>query len=344
MSDGSINDRKIEHLEIIRKDTRIDRQKGYFDDIALKHRALPELDLKDVDPSVAFMGKCLSFPLFISSMTGGDHALLEKVNQNLAIAAEKTSVAMGVGSQRVMFTHPGARKSFELRRYAPTTLLFSNLGAVQLNYGFTPKMCEEAIEVVGADALCLHLNPLQEAIQPEGNTNFAGLAKQIGNLAQSLKTPIVLKEVGAGISEDDVHLAIQNGIRYLDVAGTGGTSWSRIEHHRRRSVNQNDLGVLFQDWGIPTPSALKRLKPYRDRMTLMASGGIRSGIDMVKAIILGASLCGMAAPFLQPALESSENVIEQILYVKQAFTIAMFLLGVQTVAELFGNESLIAID
>ena len=335
------NERKLKHLRTIESDPETDRRKFYFDDIRLTHRALPELNLAEIDPSIEFMGKTLSFPLLISSMTGGDHDLVRTINRNLATAAEKTGVAMGVGSQRVMFSQPAARSSFEIRKYAPTTLLLANLGAVQLNYGFTLDMCEEAVAAAGADALILHLNPLQEAVQPSGNTNFAKLSTRIIHIAERLNKPVVLKEVGAGLSEEDVRLVADGGIRYIDVAGAGGTSWSRIEHYSLVEEEREDLGLTFQDWGIPTPRALMALKKCRGRLTLIASGGIRSGLDMAKAMILGASLCGIAAPFLKPAIESPDKVVKVINTLKREFVTALFLLGQGSVKGLIGNEELL---
>ncbi|MBU1908512.1 MAG: type 2 isopentenyl-diphosphate Delta-isomerase [Verrucomicrobia bacterium] len=336
-----VNERKLQHLRIIESDPDADRHRRYFDTIRLKHRALPELNLAEVDPSVTFMGKRLSFPLLISSMTGGDDDVLRRINRNLAVAAEQAGVAMGVGSQRVMFSHPAARASFEVRRHAPTTLLFANLGAVQLNYGFGVEQCREALAVSGADALCLHLNPLQEAVQPKGDTDFRGLARKICDVSRQLDKPVIVKEVGAGISREDAERLLAGGIRYVDVAGTGGTSWSRIEHHSLVKVESDDLGLAFQDWGLPTPEALRALQPCRDRLTLIASGGLRSGIDMVKAMALGASLCGMAAPFLKPAMESAEAVGEVIARLKSEFVTALFLLGIGRAQELVGNESVL---
>jgi len=335
------NERKLRHLRTIEGDPESDRRRFHFDAIRLKHRALPELNLREVSPGIEFMGKKLSFPLLISSMTGGDHDLVRKINFNLAKAAEATGVAMAVGSQRVMFTNPKARSSFELRRLAPNALLFANLGAVQLNYGFTLEQCREALEVLDADALYLHLNPLQEAVQPSGDVNFSGLAGKIIEVADALDKPVVLKEVGAGISAEDVELILKGRIEYIDVAGAGGTSWSRIEHHSLMESDRRDLGLIFQDWGIPTPAALQALKPYRDAITLIASGGIRSGMDMVKAMILGASLCGMAAPFLKPAMDSTEAVIEVIERLRREFTTALFLLGVSCADKLIGREELL---
>ncbi|MCS6772090.1 MAG: type 2 isopentenyl-diphosphate Delta-isomerase [Kiritimatiellae bacterium] len=330
------NRRKVEHISIIKEDAATDRQKHYFDEIRLRHRALPEINLDEVDTSIVFLGKRLSLPLIISCMTGGDHTVLRKINRNLAVAAERRGVAMGVGSQRVMFLQPGARASFELRRYAPTALLFANLGAVQLNKGFTIQQCREAMEVLEADGLYLHLNPLQEAVQPEGDTQFRGLAEKIGEVAEALPKPVIVKEVGAGISREDAHLLVAEGIRFIDVAGAGGTSWSRIEHHRVRDAGHAH-GLLFQDWGLPTPRALWDLRDLRPEVTLIASGGLRSGLDMAKAMVLGASLCGLAAPFLQPALKSAEAVEEEIERLRREFRIALFLLGVRSPAELIGH-------
>lgn len=334
MSDTT-NDRKLEHLNIIQEDPGVERDKRYFDDIRLRHRALPELDLDQVDTSTTFLGKPLSFPLLISSMTGGDHERVHTINRHLARAAEACGVAMGVGSQRVMFTHPASRPSFDLRPYAPHAPLLANLGAVQLNLGFGLTECRTAVDILQADGLYFHLNPLQEAIQPEGDTCFRGLGARMGEIAAELDVPIILKEVGAGIGLADAELALEHGIHHLDIAGSGGTSWSRIEHHRQDEAG--DLGLVFQDWGLPTPEALRLLKPYRDRLTLIASGGIRTGIDMVKAVALGASLCGLASPFLQAAMESADAVGRRIEQLRREFTTAMFLLGMGSVEELRGN-------
>ena len=338
--DRLTNDRKLEHINIVNADAQVDRNKNYFDKIQLVHRALPELDFHEVDPSVTFMGKQLSFPLLISSMTGGDQEIVQRINKNLAIAAEETRVALGVGSQRVMFTHSKARASFEIRQYAPSILLFANLGAVQLNYGFGLDQCRESVQAVGADALYFHLNPLQEVVQPEGDVNFSGLAEKIGDIARQIDIPIIIKEVGAGIGPKDVELLIAQGIRYIDVAGSGGTSWSRIENFRRDEDKRDDLGLLFQDWGNPTPLAVRAMRPFASKVSLIASGGIRSGIDIAKSLILGAQLCGLAGPFLKPAMESPEAVIQVIKRLEREFKTTMFLLGIKRAGELQLNDSL----
>lgn len=341
MSDPT-NHRKVEHLQILQNDADTDRQGTAFDRLRLRHRALPELDWQDIDPSLHFLGKKLSFPLLISSMTGGNHEDLRRINRNLAEAAERCQVAMGVGSQRVMFTDPAAAPSFALRDVAPRALLIGNLGAVQLNKGFGLSEAEAAVDILKADALFLHLNPLQEAIQPEGDTCFTGLADRIGKLAKQLSVPVIVKEIGCGISVPDAELLLTHGIRMVDVAGSGGTSWSRIEHHRRQEMTADGLGLLFQDWGIPTPEALMHLSPLRENMGLLliASGGLRNALDMVKSIALGASLAGMAKPFLAPALVSADAVVRVIEDLRHAFRTAMFLLGTPTLRELQANEDL----
>ncbi|WP_136680964.1 type 2 isopentenyl-diphosphate Delta-isomerase [Neptunomonas sp. XY-337] len=340
MSSDTTNDRKLEHIRAFDIDPAIERDARHFDRIRLTHRALPNLAFDQVDTGCTFLGKRLSFPLLISSMTGGDHELIRTINRNLAKAAQRTGVAMAVGSQRVMFTDEAARDSFDLREYAPDALLIGNVGAVQLNYGFSLEQCQAAVDLLGGDGLYLHLNPLQEAVQPEGDTDFSNLETLITEVAGSLSVPVLLKEVGSGLSAPDIEAGLRAGVSFFDLAGTGGTSWSRIEHHRRGDKGE-DLGLVFQDWGIPTPLALQIAKPYRSQASFVASGGIRDGIDMAKSVIMGASLCGVAAPFLAPAMDSADAVVAVIERFRREFTTAMFLLGMPDVATLFGNESLI---
>ena len=199
--------------------------------------------------------------------------------------------------------------------------------------------CARLVDETGLDALCLHLNPLQEAVQPEGETNFGGLADRIAEVVRVLDVPVVIKEVGAGIGPEDAERLVSAGVRFIDVAGAGGTSWSRIEYHRDRAGCSP--GELFQDWGLPTPTALRLLRPYTDRVNLIASGGIRSGIDMAKAMVLGASLCGIARPFLEHATASPERVIGFIEGLQRQFRTAMFLLGQKKVSNLVDNQTLL---
>ncbi|WP_019555710.1 type 2 isopentenyl-diphosphate Delta-isomerase [Thiomicrorhabdus arctica] len=332
-----VTQRKQEHIDAVLHDPLVERQQGGFDQIRLTHRGLPECNLKQIDTTSQFLGKTISFPFLIASMTGGAATNLGSINRHLAEAAEICQVPMAVGSQRAMILEDAAKQSFMLRQYAPSIPLIANLGAVQLNYGFGVDEARRAIEVLQADALYLHLNPLQEVIQPEGDTNFAGLADKIHQLSQQLDVPIILKEVGAGLSPKDIELGLQAGITYFDVAGRGGTSWSRIEAHRA----DNPLGFTFQDWGLTTVEALQLSQPFQSKAKIIASGGIRNGIDMVKAVIMGGRLCGVAAPLLTPALESTEKVVQTIEQFKQEFVTAQFLLGIDSVDDLHLNSALL---
>jgi isopentenyl-diphosphate delta-isomerase len=332
-----VTQRKQEHIDAVLHDPLVERKQGGFDQIRLTHRGLPECNLSQIDTSSQFLGKTISFPFMIGSMTGGSAANLGSINHHLAEAAEICQVPMAVGSQRAMILEDAAKQSFTLRQYAPSVPLIANLGAVQLNYGFGVDEARRAIDVLQADALYLHLNPLQEVIQPEGDTNFAGLSDKIHQLAQQIDVPIILKEVGAGLSPKDIELGLQAGITYFDVAGRGGTSWSRIEAHRA----DNPLGFIFQDWGLTTVEALQLSQAYQSKGTFIASGGIRNGIDMVKAVIMGGRLCGVAAPLLAPALESTEKVVQTIEQFKQEFVTAQFLLGIDNVDDLHLNSALL---
>jgi len=332
-----ITQRKQDHIDAILQDSQIERSQGGFDAIRLMHRGLPECNLAQIDTTSTFLNKTISFPFLIASMTGGAAENLGNINRHLAEAAEACQVPMAVGSQRTMILDQAAQQTFALRQYAPTVPLIANFGAVQLNYGFGVDEAKRAIETLEADALYLHLNPLQEVIQPEGDTNFANLADKIHQLSQQIDVPIILKEVGAGLSPKDIELGLQAGIQHFDVAGRGGTSWSRIEAHRA----DNPLGFTFQDWGLTTLEALKLSLPYQSSAFFIGSGGIRNGIDMVKTVIMGGRLCGVAAPLLSPALDSTEKVVQQIEQFKQEFTTAQFLLGIQQMDGLHLNNALL---
>ncbi len=340
-----VNRRKRDHLRSIEEDAGIERFASGFDALRLTHRALPEIDFDKINTETQFLGKTLSFPLLISSMTGGDSDEILAINRRLAEAAEETGVAMAVGSQRVMFTTPAARESFDLRKFAPNVPLISNMGAVQLNYGIGTEHLRECVDILGADALYLHLNPLQEAVQPEGDRNFAGLSEKIAEVITELNVPVMLKEVGSGLSTADIERTYRAGIRHFDLAGRGGTSWSRIEYHRR-NAEDDTLGLVFQDWGLTTVEALEAANTWREAqkrepVTLIASGGVRNGIDMAKALLLGAQTCGIAAPFLAAAQDSTGAVVRQIERIKKEFQTALFLLGCADCKELIGNKALL---
>lgn len=334
----SISQRKLDHVQLMLADPKVDRQQHHFDSFRLLHQALPEIALQDVDTRCTFLGKELQLPLIISSMTGGNDPALARMNRHLAEAAEACGVAMAVGSQRIQFEHPQAEDSFSLRPHAPSIPLLANLGAVQLNYGLSIDHARQAIDTLNADGLYLHLNPLQEAIQPEGDTNFRGLWDKIGTLSQQLPQPLLLKEVGSGLSPDLIRRGLELGLNHFDIAGSGGTSWSRIEHHRHG--HNDNPGLRFQDWGLPTPWVLQQCRPIARQCTLIASGGLRSGVDVVKSLILGARLAGMAAPFVQPAMESTQAVIDHIQRIAQEIRITLFLLGARTLEDVWLHDRL----
>jgi len=327
-ADGDDRDRKLEHIELA-LDRRSQLDLRFFDRHVFEHEALPEIDMAEIDLSCELFGKKLRAPLLVSCMTGGTGSATS-INRNLAIAAEMAGVALGVGSQRKAIERPQTSSSFRVRDAAPTVPLLGNLGAVQLNYGFGSDECRRAIEMIGADALALHLNPLQEAIQPEGQTNFKGLYEKIGHLVAELDAPVVVKEIGCGITLRTARELWNRGVRYFDTAGVGGTSWARIEAARGKDAS---LGDLFADWGVPTPESIQQLATL-DGITLIGSGGIRSGLDVAKSIALGAHVVGLAQPFLAAALESAEKVLEVIERTVQELRITMFCVGARNLAEL----------
>jgi isopentenyl-diphosphate delta-isomerase len=321
-------DRKAEHIRLA-LDRRMQLEASFFEDWVFEHVALPEIDREEIDVRTEFLGKGLDAPLLISCMTGGTE-VASQINNNLAIAAERARVAVGVGSQRKAIEDPGQAPTFQVRDLAPTVPLLANLGAVQLNYGYGVSECEAAVEMIDADALALHLNALQEAIQPEGQCNFKGLLPKIEMLARQLSVPVIVKEVGCGISGTTGRELFDRGIRIIDTAGLGGTSWARIEASRSGDV---EIGERFADWGVPTPESIRQLREI-DGLTVIGSGGVRNGIDVAKAIALGADLVGMAFPLLEAAMDSPDKVVERIERTVQELEIGMFCLGALTIEEL----------
>ncbi|MEM7352476.1 MAG: type 2 isopentenyl-diphosphate Delta-isomerase [Acidobacteriota bacterium] len=321
-------DRKLEHIQLALED-RMQHESRFFERYRFVHEALPELDMARVDTSATFLGKPLAAPLLVSCMTGGTGSAA-KINHNLALAAERAGIAIGVGSQRKALEDAETAATFEVRTLAPTVPLLGNLGAVQLNYGYGLAECERVVEMIGADALALHLNPLQEAIQPEGQCNFEGLVAKIGDLVGELSVPLVVKEIGCGISGATAKRLADVGVRYIDSAGLGGTSWARIEAARASDL---ELGELFANWGVPTPQSIRELAAI-EGMTVIGSGGVRSGIDVAKAIAFGADLVGLAQPFLEAAMDSADAVYERIQRTLLELRITMFCVGARTLAEL----------
>jgi len=324
-----IDQRKADHIKInLEQDVRSALTTG-LEKYHFVHEALPELDLKRVDPSLSLFGKTLAAPILISSMTGGT-AEAGIINLRLAQAAQECSVAMGVGSQRAALEHPEQVVTFQVRKVAPDILLFANLGAVQLNYGYGVDECRRAVDMIAADALILHLNPLQEAVQDAGDTNFADLARRIEEVCKKLEIPVIAKEVGWGISERSAKILADCGVSAMDVAGAGGTSWSQVEMHRAPDEFTRQLAAAFVGWGIPTAESILNVKRAVPDMPIFASGGLKDGLDIAKCIALGATLGGMAGQFLKAAAVSTEKTVEMMKLTKKQIEVTMFAAGVGT--------------
>src|SRR5215216_6227795 len=329
-----IDQRKADHIKInLEQDVRSALTSG-LENYHFVHEALPELDLNRVDPSLSLFGKRLAAPILISSMTGATEEAGE-INQRLAEAAQEMRVAMGVGSQRAALEHPEQTSTFSItRQVAPDILLFANLGAVQLNYSYGIDECRRLVDMIQADALILHLNPLQEAVQDAGDTNFAGLSKKIEEICKKLDVPVIAKEVGWGISEQTAKRLTNCGVSAIDVAGAGGTSWSQVEMHRAPDEFTRQLAATFIGWGIPTAESILNVRKAAPDMTIFASGGLKDGLDIAKCVALGATLGGMAGQFLKAAAVSTEQAIEMIKLTKRQIEVTMFATGVATLEEL----------
>jgi isopentenyl-diphosphate delta-isomerase len=326
--------RKLEHIRInLQEDVQGKGVSSGFEAYRFEHRALPEIDLAGVSTRSTLFGRELGAPLLISSMTGGVPRALE-INQNLARAAQRLRVAMGLGSQRVALEKRDAEAYFRVRDLAPDILLFANLGAVQLNNGYGVDECLRAVEMVEADALFLHLNPLQEALQPEGNVNFAGLAARIGAVCREIGVPVVVKEVGWGITAAVATMLSELGVAAIDVAGAGGTSWSEVERHRAPTELRRRIAASFSGWGVSTAECLVQVHSALPHLPVFASGGIRTGIDAAKAVGLGAALVGLASPVLRAAAESAEVAYDEVYAVGEELRICMFCTGASTLGDL----------
>jgi isopentenyl-diphosphate delta-isomerase len=325
--------RKSDHIRInLEEDVRSGLTTG-LEHYRFIHQALPELDLEEVDPSVQLFGKVLAAPLLISSMTGGtDEA--GTINRRLAAAAQETGIAMGLGSQRAAIENPQIAGTFRVRSIAPHILLFANLGAIQLNYHYGLDQCRRAVEMIEADALILHLNALQEAVQPEGDTRWSGLLAKIEMVCRNLEVPVIAKEVGWGFSEETARRLAQAGVAAIDVAGAGGTSWSQVEMFRARTESQQRLAAAFIDWGIPTAEAILNVRKAAPGMQIIASGGLRSGVDVAKCLALGASLGGLASPFLKAANRSVEDTVQVIRELQREIQVCMFATGARNIPAL----------
>ncbi len=325
--------RKADHIRICLQENVQSGLTTGLENYHFTHQALPELNLADIDLTLSLFGRPLRAPLLISSMTGGTPGAAS-INRTLALAAQETGVAMGLGSQRAALEDSALASTFQVRDIAPGILLFANLGAIQLNNGLGVEDCQRAVDMAEADGLILHLNPLQEAVQPGGNTNFGGLLGEIETVCGALNVPVIVKEVGWGLSPGAARQLVGVGVSALDVAGAGGTSWTQVEMHRARNKSQRDIAAAFHDWGIPTTEAILHARKASPNIPLFASGGLQTGVDIAKCLALGATLGGMAGPFLRAAAISPERTIQAIQNIKRELKITMFAAGAGDLTEL----------
>ncbi len=327
MTDDAIRDRKDQHLDVVLAGGGRHARDAGFDAIRFVHEALPDLDHAKIDLGADFLGRRLKAPLLISSMTGGP-ARAGAINAHLAEAAQALGIAMAVGSQRAALEGSGGGGLDQsLRRRAPDTPILANIGAAQLTRGFGVDEARRVIEMIGADALIVHLNPLQEACQPEGDRDWWGVGAALEALVRRLEAPVVVKETGAGLSAATARRLSDMGVAALDVAGAGGANWGLIEGERATDPADKTHALAFADWGIPTAVAIAQVRAACPDIVLIGSGGVRDGLDAAKAIRLGADLVGQAAGVLQAATVSTDAVVEHFQVVIRQLRTACFCTG-----------------
>jgi len=331
----AIEARKSRHLDICLEDDVASTLATGFARVRLHHEALPECALEDIETAVDFLGRRLAAPLLISSMTGGTERA-QAINERLALAAERAGVPLALGSVRAALADRRLLRTYDVRQVAPNVILYANLGAVQFNYGVTIDDTRRICESLGADALYLHLNPLQEALQPSGDTNFRALHVRIAELCRSLPISIIVKSVGSGISPRTATRLLEAGVAAIDVAGAGGTSWARVEGRRSSDPGREALAETFADWGYPTAEATEALRSAFPNAAIVASGGVRTGVDIAKAIAVGATIAGAGLPFLEPATRSSEAVTDTLDAMIAGLRIALFASGCRRPSDLPG--------
>ncbi|MFH1125849.1 MAG: type 2 isopentenyl-diphosphate Delta-isomerase [Candidatus Altiarchaeota archaeon] len=326
-----IDERKQDHLDICIRE-KVESGDAGFGRVRLVYEALPEVDFDKINTETKFLGKKLKYPIIINAMTGGTKSST-KINRDIAEVAQEYGIGFGVGSQRAAIENPTLEETFNVKDSAPDLpLLIANLGAVQLNYGYGVKECKKAVEMINADALALHINPLQEVLQPEGNKNFSNLIAKINKMAKELKTPVIAKCVGEGMTQKT---AKKLKVSAIDISGVGGTCWSLVESYRSQGAYQK-AGVEMSGWGIPTAEAIQQVAKLKT--PLIGSGGIRTGMDAAKAIALGADVVGISLPVLKAWYMGSRDGVRAYL---DRFTlelkIAMFLTGSKEIKNLRGK-------
>lgn len=327
----SIERRKSEHIEIsLQEKVTGESITTGLEAYRFMHNALPEIDFEEISLETEFLNTSCNTPFLISSMTGGT-AFAEMINRNLATAAEEKGWILALGSTRALLDSGGHRESFFMREYAPNVPIIANLGAVQLNYGYSLAECQKIIEMTDANMLVLHLNSIQEVIQKNGDTNFQGLLRKIEQLCRALEVPVGVKEVGWGIDGGVARKLIDAGVAFIDVAGAGGTSWSQVEKYRSDEKIKQVAAEAFNSWGIPTTESVQLVRNECAQIPLIASGGIQTGVDAAKTLALGADFVGIGRSILQAATESVEAVIENMSIREMELQMAMFGIGATTI-------------
>jgi isopentenyl-diphosphate Delta-isomerase len=338
--DRATPSRKAEHIRInLERDVDAKGVTAGFEDYVFVHEALPDLDFSTVDTSCEFFGRPTAAPLLISCMTGGTPEAT-RINRRLAETAQSFGLAMGLGSGRALIESPEQLSTFAVREIAPSAVLLANIGAVQLNKGYGVDQCRRLVDLLQADALAIHCNPLQEALQPEGDTRFANLLPRIADVCAAIGVPVIVKEVGNGIAPDTVRRLIDAGVRGIDVAGAGGTSWSEVERFRIVDPWRARVAGAFAGWGVPTARCVVDARRVAPHATIVASGGIRNGIDVAKAIALGADFAGMAGGFLRAADAGSAETADLARELIETLRVAMFCIGARTIADLRRTQRL----
>ncbi|MBY7142224.1 type 2 isopentenyl-diphosphate Delta-isomerase [Virgibacillus sp. NKC19-3] len=333
MEEG-INKRKTEHIRLCLTENveGINKSTG-LEGINFIHNALPEINFEDIQIDTHFLKKRINAPFLVSSMTGGSE-LATKINQNLATAAQEKGWAVALGSTRALLESDAHKESFLIRKQASTVPIIANLGAVQLNYGYGAEEAMRIVDMTGADSIVLHFNPLQEAVQDGGDLNFENLLPKIEKVTNALNVPVAAKEVGFGIDGTVAKRLYDAGISYIDVAGAGGTSWSQVEKLRSENPLKKAAAEAFNNWGIPTKDCIVSVRSELPDVPLVASGGMKSGVDAAKAITIGADVIGFARQLLQAATESAETVAQTMEQIELELKMTMFGIGARTLDEL----------
>jgi isopentenyl-diphosphate delta-isomerase len=329
--------RKAEHIEIcLNENVETNLIETGFNDINLIHRALPEINGIKISLETKFLGKKFSAPIIINAMTGGTEKAF-RINRNLAEAAEQLGVGLVVGSQRAALLEPKLSYTFKItREKAPNIFLAANIGAQQIKGKEGVKLARKAVEMINADALSIHLNPLHEAVQIHGETSYKNVIEKLKTISKDLNVPVIVKETGCGIAAEEAAKIEESGVKAIDIGGAGGTSFAKIEYYRAKLASNKKyerFGKTFEAWGIPTVISLVEVK-NATKLPIIASGGVRSGLEAAKAIALGASLVGVAKPFLKPASISAKAVAEEIEMFTKELKTTMFLTGTDNLEKL----------